>query len=289
MKLLTSIILPLSILAVSCSTRTDDRFRYGAVPATSFAKSVNDGKNKEFSVYETLSEKRLRDNNGEQHVHQVSNVNMHNSAENHRRFARDPYADPYADPTRANRASLWTDDSDAYGMFRDMRAFQPMDVITVMIRENNVGKKQADTSADSKYSISAGIASLFGLEKKVTSVAPGGFDNNALVGANTASKHDVTGATSRQGSLAGTISAVIMEVLPNGLMRIEGSKIISMNAEEEIMVISGLVRPRDINAENAIDSSRIANMRIDFYGKGVLGEIQEPGWMHGFLKRIMPF
>ena len=288
MKLLTGIILSLTILAVSCSSGSNDRFRYGAVPAASFAKSVNDGKNKDFSVYETLSEKRLRDN-GEPPIQQVSNARMNDAAEYNRYYVRDPYADPYADPTRANKASLWMDDNDAYGMFRDMRAFQPMDVITVMIRENNVGKKQADTSADSKYSISAGIASLFGLEKKAASFAPGGFDNNSLIGANTASKHDVTGATSRQGSLAGTISAVIMEVLPNGLMRIEGSKIISMNAEEEIMVISGLVRQRDINSENAIDSSRIANMRIDFYGKGVLGEVQEPGWMHGFLKRIMPF
>jgi len=282
MKTSTITISLLAILAISCSS-TDDRFRYGAVPATSFAKSVHEGKNKEFSVYQTLSENKNGVENPAQPVHYVSNTNPRG------RFSHDPYADPLADPTRANSASLWMDESDAYGMFRDLRAFQPMDVITVMIRENNFGKKQADTTTDSKFSIAAGIASLFGLEKKAETYAPSGFNPNSMVNANTSSKLDAKGETSRQGSLSGSISAVIMEVLPNGLMRIEGSKIISMNAEEEIMVISGLVRQRDINSDNMIDSNRIANMRIDFYGKGALGEIQEPGWLYGFLKKVMPF
>ena len=283
MKQLT-IILSLVVLVASCSSGADDRFKYGAVPATSFAKSVRDGKNKDFSVYQALSEKNPGMNNQNPQAHYVSNGDGYNG-----RSARDPYADPLADPTRGNNASLWMDESDAYGMFRDLRAFQPMDVITVMIRENNFGKKQADTTADSKFSFSAGIGALFGLDKKVESLSPTSFNPASMVDANTASKLDAKGETTRQGSLTGAISAVIMEVLPNGLMRIEGSKIISMNSEEEIMVISGLVRQRDINSENTIDSSRVANMRIDFYGKGTLGEIQEPGWLYGFLKKVLPF
>ncbi|MDR2337318.1 MAG: flagellar basal body L-ring protein FlgH [Deltaproteobacteria bacterium] len=280
------------LLGSACSLgNTDDKFHYGAVPARSFAKSVHAGQNKDFSVYLALNE-----NSGlntaeqpSQDTKSLMNIAMPLANYVGQQYAGDPYADPLADPRQVKNPSLWTDDGNTYGMFRDLRAYQPMDVVTVLIRENNFGKKKADTKTDSKFSISAGIAALFGLEKKVESVMPSDFNANSMVDATTNSKLDAKGETKREGSLTGTISAVIMEVLPNGLMRIEGSKIISMNAEEEIMVISGLVRQRDINAENSIDSSRIANMRIDFYGKGTLGEIQEPGWLYGFLKKIMPF
>ncbi len=80
-----------------------------------------------------------------------------------------------------------------------------------------------------------------------------------------------------------------MELLPNGLLRIEGTKIISINSEEEILVISGLVRQRDITAANQVDSSRIANMRIDFYGQGVIAEQQEPGWGARIFRAVWPF
>ena len=80
-----------------------------------------------------------------------------------------------------------------------------------------------------------------------------------------------------------------MEVLPNGLLRIEGSKIISVNSEEEIMVISGLVRQRDVLATNEVASSRIANMRIDFYGQGVVADKQSPGWGARIFDTIWPF
>jgi flagellar L-ring protein precursor FlgH len=282
------------LLVTSCvASNTDDKFRYGAVPARSFAKSVQNGQNKDFSVYLALNDNQEVNtiNQQIQNPQDLFNpiIPLQNVDKQYAGLTHDPYADPLADSRRAKNPSLWTDDSDTFGMFRDLRAYQPMDVVTVLIRENNFGKKKADTKTDSKFSISAGIAALFGLEKKVESVMPSDFNANSMVDATTNSKLDAKGETKREGSLTGTISAVIMEVLPNGLMRIEGSKIISMNAEEEIMVISGLVRQRDINSENSIDSSRIANMRIDFYGKGTLGEIQEPGWLYGFLKKIMPF
>lgn len=291
--------LSLMLFTLSCAqTSADDRFRHGAVPATSFADSVRTGQNKQFSVYQALNNGRVDDSKMGNQYYQNQDAYNHqgyvqfasNAPINYVAQHRDPYADPYLDKTQPSQnPSLWRDDNDTSGMFRDLRAFQPMDVVTVLIRENNFGKKKADTKTDSKFSFTAGIAALFGLEDKVSEVMPSGFNSSQMVDATTNSKLDAKGETKREGSLTGTISAVIMEVMPNGLMRIEGSKIISMNAEEEIMVISGLVRQRDITAENSIDSSRIANMRIDFYGKGTLGEIQEPGWLFSFLKKVLPF
>ena len=85
------------------------------------------------------------------------------------------------------------------------------------------------------------------------------------------------------------MSAVVAEVLPSGLLRIEGEKIISMNNEEQVMVVSGLVRPRDITSDNEVLSSKVAQMRIDYYGKGTVGEAQYGGWGARLLRLIWPF
>ena len=97
------------------------------------------------------------------------------------------------------------------------------------------------------------------------------------------------GETNRKDTLKGTISAVVAEVLPSGLMRIEGEKIVSVNAEEQIMKISGLVRPRDVNSNNEVLSSKIANVRIDYYGRGTVDEAQYGGWAARILHRVWPF
>ncbi len=85
------------------------------------------------------------------------------------------------------------------------------------------------------------------------------------------------------------ISAMVMEVLPTGLLRVEGEKIVSVNAEEQIIKISGIVRPKDVNSYNEIDSSKLGNMRVDYYGQGVLQDVQEPGWGTRFLTKLWPF
>ena len=82
---------------------------------------------------------------------------------------------------------------------------------------------------------------------------------------------------------------MVVEVLPSGILRIEGEKIIAVNSEEQVMVLSGLVRPRDVNSNNEVDSSQIANMRIDYYGRGVIGEAQHGGWGSRLLRTIWPF
>lgn len=196
---------------------------------------------------------------------------------------------PYYDKQMIGNPSLWPDESASDSLFRDFRAHQPMDVITILINEKTEGKKKADTKAESKFNILAGIASFFGVETKSWEANNQALDSENLIQAKTESKLDAKGETKREGFLKSRISAVIMEVLPNGLLRVEGTKIVSMNAEEEVMVISGLIRPRDVDATNMVDSSRIANMRIDFYGKGSLGDVQEAGWGYRVFKAIWPF
>jgi len=196
---------------------------------------------------------------------------------------------PYALGPMTHNPSLWPDEAQGANLFTDFRAFQPMDVITIVVNESSVGSKKTNSKAEGTFDILAGISHLFGIETKSWASNNEAFDPEAIIEAKTENKYEGKGEMKREGSLKSQISAVIMEVLPNGLMRIEGTKIVSVDDEEEVMVLSGLVRSRDITSQNQVDSNRVANMRIDFYGRGVLGDQQTPGWGARLFEQIWPF
>ena len=185
-------------------------------------------------------------------------------------------------------ASLWRENRADNDLFRDSRAWQPMDLLTIVVSENAEGSKEADTETKSQSSVSAAIENLIGLEDKVTGGNPD-VNLDSLISASTKNDFKGEGETSRRGMLKAKISAMVVEILPSGVLRVEGQKIISVNNEEQIMVISGIVRTRDITSDNEIDSSRIANMRIDYYGSGIVGEAQRGGWLGRIVRTVWPF
>jgi flagellar L-ring protein precursor FlgH len=164
-----------------------------------------------------------------------------------------------------------------------------MDIVTIVINERSEGRKKAETDSETKFSLLLAIKSFFGLETKKWVSNNAALDPESLVSASSESKFEGQGETKRSGALTAKLSAVVLETLPNGLLRVEGSKIVSVDREEEVMVISGLVRPRDIAANNEVDSSRVANMRIDFYGRGVIGDTTSPGWLARIFSKVWPF
>ncbi len=198
------------------------------------------------------------------------------------------YRGPLRDGEVSANPSLWREGEGATSLFHDFRAFQPMDLVTVLVTEVTEGRKQADTRVNSQSSITAEIAAFLGLEKSVPRSNPD-VDPTALIDATTATQVEGRGETLRRGQLRGTISCMVQEVLPSGILRIQGEKIIAVNDEEQIMVMSGLVRPRDVNSRNEVDSAKVANMRIDYYGKGTIGLIQSPGWLMRALMKLWPF
>lgn len=199
-----------------------------------------------------------------------------------------PYRGPLRDGESSSNPSLWRDGEGATSIFHDFRAFQPMDLVTVLVTEVTEGRKQADTTVKSQSSITGAISALLGLEKSVPKANPE-IDPTALLDASTQTQIKGQGETLRRGQLRGTISCMVQEVLPSGILRVQGEKIISVNDEEQIMVLSGLVRPRDVNSRNEVDSAKIANMRIDYYGKGTIGIIQSPGWLMEIVQKLWPF
>jgi flagellar L-ring protein precursor FlgH len=189
-------------------------------------------------------------------------------------------------------ASLWKESRRGTNLIVDDRAWQAMDLITIDIMENSQGIKQADTEVKQSSSILSGISKLLGFQKDIvnsnTKKIPA-TDLPSLINAESQNNYKGEGDTTRSSSLRASISAMVVEVLPSGVLRIEGEKIISVNQEEQIMVISGLVRTRDIDSNNNVQSTKIAQMRIDYYGKGIVGDAQREGWLSSILRKVWPF
>jgi flagellar L-ring protein FlgH len=184
--------------------------------------------------------------------------------------------------------SLWREAQNKGGLFQDFRAWKPMDLITIIVREITEGRKEADTNVIRTNSFEAAMAKFLGIETTLgdrnTQLSPA-----SLIDVSTSNSYQGEGETVRRGSLTGTISGMVVEVLPSGILRVEGKKIISVNDEEQVMVISGLIRTRDINSSNEVDSSKVANMRIDYFGKGMVTDSQSPGIFTRILMKLWPF
>lgn len=186
------------------------------------------------------------------------------------------------------QASLWKESRGANDMLRDDRAWQAGDLITINVNENDVGNRQAKTDSKSENTVGAALQNFFGLAEAWGKQNKYG-DTSNLIKASSTEEFKGQGTTNRSSQLTGKVSVMIAEVLPTGILRIEGKKIVTVNAEEQMMVLSGLLRVRDISSVNEVDSSRIANMRIDYYGVGTLGDAQKPGWASGLVKALWPF
>lgn len=181
-------------------------------------------------------------------------------------------------------ASLWKESRGGNNLYYDYRAWQPMDLLTIVVTEDAEGTKEADTEVKSKTSLELAIDKFLSFETNFTDLDP-----SSLIKADSKNDFKGEGETTRKDSLKARISAMVAEVLPSGVLRVEGEKIISVNNEEQIMIISGLVRPRDINSDNEVSSTKVANMRIDYYGRGTVGEAQYGGWLGRALRKIWPF
>lgn len=199
-----------------------------------------------------------------------------------------PYAGPLSEGDPGVTASLWRESQAGNEPFRDFRAWQPMDLVTIVVNEISLGRHNANTEVKSKSEFLAAIENFFGLEQQTQkwSQPP---DLASLIKASTQNDFKGEGRTIREGQLNARMSAVVAEVLPSGLLRIEGEKIIAVNNEEQVMVISGLVRQRDISFDNEVNASKIAQVRIDYYGKGTVGEAQYGGWLARALRILWPF
>jgi flagellar L-ring protein precursor FlgH len=182
--------------------------------------------------------------------------------------------------------SLWEDGRPATMLFTDARALRENDLVVVKIEEIADAKRGADTSIKRSSTATAKLNEFMGLMNKIKSLASW-FDPQISV--ESGSSFDANGSTGRTERLTATVPALVRKVLPNGNLFIEGHRVVLVNNEEHHFYISGVVRPIDIDQENSVKSSMIADAEIEFTGRGVVSEAQERGWLPKYLGWLWPF
>ncbi len=195
---------------------------------------------------------------------------------------------PPPSPRAKATGSLWRDDVSANYLFADTKARFPGDLLTIVIAETSAGLKEADTSTSTETEVSASIDQFFGLPQQLAAKNPT-IDPSQLIRAATDRSWDGEGTTSRKGALTASMTATVKAVSSTGNLWVEGDKIVSVNKEDQHIVVAGWVRPEDIDAQNQVLSTRLAGGRIDYYGIGVVGMKQRPGWGYFLLDIVWPF
>jgi flagellar L-ring protein FlgH len=184
--------------------------------------------------------------------------------------------------------SIWRGENDKSMIYADKKARYVDDIVTIIVAEVAQGGNKASTSTGRNASTSASIDAFLGIDNAILAnnatmggqIAVGGSHANSLKG---------TGDTSRNNTLIARISARVIRVMDNGNLLIEGRRQVTVNAEDQFLIISGIVRPQDITTENTVASQYIADARILYTGEGVINDKMRPGWMTRIVDWVWPF
>lgn len=187
--------------------------------------------------------------------------------------------------------SIWPGETSGNMLFEDARGKQAGDLITILVVENATSTQTATTTTAKTSSLSMAVGSMLGLPSNlgIGSFLGSGNAFNPSVNGTTNNSNKGSGTTTRTGNLTATVTATIIEVLPSGNLKIEGKRIVTINNEDQILTVKGVVRPMDINFDNTISSTLIANAEILYDGKGVIADNQTVGWAARFLTWVWPF
>ncbi len=193
-------------------------------------------------------------------------------------------------PAPKTLGSLWQEENGRAYLYEDMRAMRVGDILTIKIVEVHKGSKSADTSAERDSTINNSLSGSAIGYVGIPGIRLGGEARRGLgIDASASNKFEGKGTTNREGTLSGTISVVVTDVLPNGDLRIEGRREVTVNSEKQLMTIAGIVRRVDVNTKNTVLSSAIADAKIEYSGLGVLDDVQRPGWLVRILDWVSPW
>jgi len=199
-----------------------------------------------------------------------------------------------------NPGSLFND-AEADQLFADGRARRVGDLVVVKIVEQTKADTKANTIAQKNNNNTYGVGGFFG-QRDVAFVPILGVNPPGVKSAKTdpsysalaldtrsASNINVTGETKRENYVTTSMAARVTRVLPGGLMQIEGARETRVNEETEYMVLTGVIRSKDVASDNSILSTQIADASISYHGRGVLGDKQRAGWFTRLMDNLWPF
>jgi len=182
--------------------------------------------------------------------------------------------------------SLWANNTDT--LFTHRRSVRVGDLITVLIKEAAAAQRDAETDLKRSSEMAIGVDAFMGAMAALAKAHPS-VDPSKLIGATTKNDFSGKGKTSRSGRVEATLTARIKQVLPNGDLYVEGSKVVLINDEESHLYLSGVVRPSDLEADNSVVSGLVADLQVEYTGRGPLAEKNRPGWFSRLLDWVNPF
>jgi flagellar L-ring protein precursor FlgH len=193
---------------------------------------------------------------------------------------------PAPQPATYNPNSLWRSGSRAF--FKDQRAHQIGDILTVSVRISDNAKFDNETQRSRKNSEDSGVTDYIGSKTLGASAAKAILPGRILTADSTASS-DGKGTIDRKEELQTNVAAVVTQVLPNGNLVVEGKQEVRVNFEVRELIVAGIVRPEDIQSDNTIDSTKIAEARIAYGGRGQITDVQQPRYGQQVFDVLLPF
>ena len=185
--------------------------------------------------------------------------------------------------TQTTPGSLWSARAGLADLARDMRASQVDDLVTVLVSERASAVASGSTKTSRTSSAKNSITSLAGPTK-----AAGVLSN--LAGLSGEAKLDGQGTTTRDTTLTTSLSARVVQVLPNGYLVVEGTKNVQVGSEHQEVMVRGVIRPSDITTANTVTSTRLAELEVKINGKGVVNDAtHRPMILYRLLLGLLPF
>ena len=191
-------------------------------------------------------------------------------------------------PEASRDGSLWRPTLGDNYLFTDDRARFPGDLLTVLVLESDSGSREASTGSENSSSVEASLEQFFGLPQQLQLKNPD-INPSQLVRAASKRTWDGEGATARKGNLTASVTVEVKAISPSGNLWVQGDKVVSVNREDQHLVLAGWVRPQDINSRNEVESTRLGDARIAYYGRGPVGRQQKQPWGIAIMDWIWPF
>ena len=187
----------------------------------------------------------------------------------------------------ADGSSLWR--RDRQSLLGDRRALQQGDIMTVVIEIDDKAEISNTTSRSRDGSDSLKVPQLFGATQRLEKKWPDGASPANALDLTSKSKSKGDGSVRRKEKLTLRVAATIVDVLPNGVLAIEGTQEVRVNFEMRELLVNGFVRPEDISRQNEITYDKIASARISYGGRGQITDVQQPRYGRQILEALLPF
>lgn len=200
-----------------------------------------------------------------------------------------PISTPPLPPAPAPQdGSLWTG-RQSYGLVADARPVNVGDLVTISITEANKASEVADTVTSKNSGVTVGINSLFGLSLPMKAFSDKTVNATTALDGTVGNSSNGQGKTERQSSFTSYLTARVIQVLPNQNLMIQGQRQMRINNETEVIMLTGIVRPQDIDNTNTVPSTKVAEARLTVSGAGVVSDKQKVGWFQRIFDHVWPF